>query len=582
MLAWIHLRDFVLVDRLELELAPGMTALTGETGAGKSILVDAIGLALGDRADARVVRPGADRAEIQLGFELDGQAEVRAWLDERELLDADTPECQLRRVVSREGRSRAWINGRPCPVGLLRELGRRLVALHGQHAHQALTRREVQRRLLDRQAETQSLLEEMAARHARWLAARERLEHLRGHAQELRQRIEFLRYQLEELETLDPRPGEERELRREAHRLGAAGTLQALCAQLVATLYEDEDAAWTRISRAMEALSRHGDGDPEFASVVALLGEAAAPLEEAVAALRRLGAHLEPDPARLDEVNTRLAALQRLARKHGIEPDALPEQARRLREELEALTAEDADPDRLAAEVRRLHEAALATAETLHARRAAAAGRITPQVQARLAELGMPQARFRVRIEADPERLQAHGMDRVEFEVCTNPGQPWGPLSRIASGGELSRIGLALQLVLGDAGPARVRIFDEVDAGIGGGVAEIVGRRLRELGERGGQVLCVTHLPQVAAQAHHHLQVEKHPEAGGTVTRITPLDGEARVEELARMLGGVRITTSTRAHAREMLATSRAPAPARGRRNSGAGSRRRGSGSGRG
>ena len=560
MLDWIHLRDFVLIDRLELELQPGMTALTGETGAGKSILVDAIGLALGDRADAGVVRPGAERAEIHLGFDLSRLPEVRNWLVRHDLADeTDAAACQLRRTISREGRSRAWINGHPCPVGQLRELGEQLVAIHGQHAHQALLKRPVQLALLDRHAGIDGLLDEMQARHAAWRALAERLDHLRTNAHELCQRIDFLRYQVQELEALSPRPDETETLRRDIRRLDAAGELQALCGGLVDALYEAEDSAWSRISRAIDEVARAASHDPAFEEAAGLLADAAAPLEEAVATLRRLGEGLEPDPVRLEELNARLAELQRLARKHGVELEALPAHLEHLRQELESLTTDEGDVDRLSAETEAARKAALETAERLHARREAAARTLARRVNRLLGELGMPDARFRIRIDADPDRLGPQGLDRVEFEVRTNAGQDWGPLSKIASGGELSRIGLALQLVLGDAGTACVRIFDEVDAGIGGGVAEIVGRRLRELAGT-GQVLCVTHLPQVAAQAHQHLRVEKQRRGGTTRTRIQSLTPEARIEEIARMLGGVRITDSTRAHAEEMLAACRAPA----------------------
>jgi DNA repair protein RecN (Recombination protein N) len=553
MLTHIHIRDFVLVDELELELDGGMTALTGETGAGKSILVDALGLLLGDRAEASWVRHGSERAEISAGFHLDGLDEARAWLAEQEL-DNGEEECQLRRVISREGRSRAFINASPVPLQSLRELGDRLVDIHGQHEHQSLVRQEAQRALLDGFGGHGEALAAVAAAHGRWRALREELEGLRAITAERDSRLEFVRFQVGELEGLQPRAGELGELEEEHARLANAGQLLESCASSLQWLYDaDEDSAHDRISQALREVEELAGLDASLRPVQDLLTEARIQVQEAADTLRRYTDRVEQDPQRLRDVEQRLGTLHDLARKHRVEPAALPELFERLGEGTRHPGAGRPAPGATGSRGARCAGNYQQAAQTLHKARAKAAREFGTRVSAAMQDLGMPGGVFGVEVTPREDgRFTAQGSDRIEFRVSANPGQPPMALGKVASGGELSRISLAIQVIATDSAAIPTLIFDEVDTGIGGGVAETVGRLLRALGEQ-RQVLCVTHLPQVAAQAHQHLQVSKLAGANSTRTSIRGLGKKERVDEIARMLGGIEITESTLRHAGEML-----------------------------
>ncbi len=552
MLTDLHIRDFTIVDRLDLEFGSGMTALTGETGAGKSILLDALGLALGDRAAADTVRKGAEKAEISVSFDLNSAADVRQWLLGHDL-DADG-ECLIRRVIQASGRSRGYINGSPVPLTLLRELGEQLVDIHGQHEHQSLMRKDIQRSILDNFAENGALLKQVAelCRTARALQDERRT--LTGDSDDQEARKDLLRYQLQELEPLQLAPEAIEELDAEHRRLANAGSLTQTSQQLVGMLYEDENSAQNILGQAQRMLEEAVTLDPSLAEAHELVTGALVQLEEGVDALRRHGEAMELDPARLDELEQQIGTLSDLARKHKVRPGTLHTVRDSLTEELDRLDNAEERLQALDGELDSLGKDYTGLCQKLHERRAGAAKTLGKQVTDSLKQLGMAGAAFRIAVTAqDAAGFSPHGRDEISFEVRTNAGQDFGPLSRIASGGELSRISLAIQVAAADSTNIPTLVFDEADVGIGGGVAEVVGTQLRTLGGS-HQVLCVTHLPQVASQAHNHLQVSKTSKAQSTSTTVVELDRGARIQEIARMLGGVKITEATLTHAEEMVA----------------------------
>lgn len=558
MLTHLHIRDFAIIDELELDLTAGMTALTGETGAGKSILADALGLALGNRADSGVVRHGRERAEISASFDITALAPLQTWLAEQGL-DADG-ECVVRRLITSEGRSRGFINGQAVPMLTLQQLGEWLVDIHGQHEHQSLLRREVQRELLDDYAEHGPLLSELAACFQRWKSLSEQLTQLRAAADSRDARLDLLRYQVNELDVLAPGAGEIAQLEEEHRRLHHAQRLLDTSQQVLDQLYENDSALVSGLNQQTHELEQLLRYDPRLAPPLQLMREAAIQLNEAAGELRDYLAGLELDPHRLIEVEERLNALHDFARKHRVQPEELPALHARLSEELATLQNSGAQLENLAAEARRQQEHYRQLAQRLSKGRAAAAQALSTAVTNRLPELGMPGGCFSIVLNARADDdFAATGMEQVEFQVSANPGQPPRPLAKVASGGELSRISLAIQVVTSRCLRVPTLVFDEVDVGIGGGVAEIVGKQLRALGGS-HQVLCITHLPQVAALAHQHLQVRKLSTGDGTTTTIARLGDAERYEEIARMLGGVEITKQTRAHAREMVARARDPA----------------------
>jgi len=552
MLSHIHIRDFAIVERIELELGPGMSVLTGETGAGKSILIDALGLALGDRAESGAVRHGAERAEVSVSFQLEAHSPALHWLHEHEL-DEDG-ECQIRRTLTREGRSKAYINGRPATLQQLAALGELLVDIHGQHAHQSLTRREVQRELLDAYAGHPKLLEQVAELAGEWQALHDEYQSLSRAAAERESRLDLLRYQVQELEALGLATDELDELDAEHRRLANAGELIAACGRVMGLLGDDEESsAGILLGQAAREMEGLRSLDPALAEAAELVDNALIQAEEALDGLRHYADRLELDPERLQFVEERIGAIHTLARKHRVEPAELPELQLRLAGELADLEHADERLEGLQARIGALHERYRKAADKLSKSRAKTAKALSKQVSQAMHELGMPGGRFEVELTPrEADTVAADGLERVGFAVSANPGQPPRPLGKVASGGELSRISLAIEVILADSASIPSLIFDEVDSGIGGGVAEVVGRRLRALGER-RQVLCVTHLPQVAAQGHRHLQVEKQTDGKSTHTRIRALDPEPRIGEIARMLGGIEITEQTLAHAREML-----------------------------
>jgi DNA repair protein RecN (Recombination protein N) len=567
MLTHLQIRDFAIIDAVELELAGGLTALTGETGAGKSILVDAVMLAIGGRAAGEVVRHGAERAEISATFEVTGNAAANRWLAEQSL-EADG-ELMLRRVVGADGRSRAYVNGQLQPLQQVRALGDLLIDIHGQQEFLTLTRRDTQRRLLDEHGHHAPLTAPVAQLAAAWRTVDARLTELAVAASDRESRLELLRYQLQELEALALAPGEAAELAAEAQRLAHRGRLGEAAQQALTLLYEgDGEDALARAGRAAGVLRGAIELDRRLATVGALVEEALIPLREAGHELGTYLESLEVDPRRQEFVEQRIASIEQLARKHRIAAAELGEQLERLKAEVGSLETSGTQLAELERERAALARQYGAAAGALSAARGIAAEALGRAVTNLMRVLGMPGGVFEVRVETPTDApIDPHGVDTVEFLVSANPGQPPRPIARVASGGELSRISLAVQVAAAhqDHGPVCM-IFDEVDAGIGGAVAEMVGRQLHVLGTR-GQVLCVTHLPQVAGQADHHVRVSKLTADRASRTALTHLAHDERVEELARMLGGVEVTDKAREHAREMLSSAGSrPAPAARRR----------------
>ncbi|HAJ93007.1 MAG TPA: DNA repair protein RecN [Gammaproteobacteria bacterium] len=552
MLTHIHVRNLAIVDEIDVELTAGMTALTGETGAGKSILVDALGLVLGDRADSSVVRHGCERAEISAGFDIRDNAGATTWLVQRDL-DMEG-ECQLRRIISREGRTRGYINGQTAPMQSLRELGELLVDIHGQHEHQSLLRSDVQRELLDAFGGHQKLLSQTGSIYNDWKAAIQGLEAVISDAAERDARLDLLRYQLQELEALELSSEAIRNIDAEHARQANAGHLLAASQQALNRLDAEEgNSAYILISKTLEQLKELSALDSRLEETTRLLDEAAVLVQEGTDTLRNYSDSLEIDPERLQWLEQRTGLLHDLARKHRCTPGDLPEIETNIRLELEHIENADQHRDALQAKLASLEQTWLATAKQLSGKRRKAARTFNKEITASMQTLGMKGGVFEVSIKTrkDPSP-GSHGLEDIEFMVSANTGQPVQPLSKVASGGELSRVSLSIQVISAGGATIPTMIFDEVDSGIGGGVAEIVGQKLRALGtER--QVLCVTHLPQVAALANQQMQVTKLSGEESTRTRIRTLNEEERVDELARMLGGVKITKQTREHAREMM-----------------------------
>ena len=551
MLAHLQIRDFAIVEAVEVEFGPGFTVLTGETGAGKSILVDALLLAVGGRADSGAVRHGAERAEVTAGFHVSSNPTALAWLEEQQV-DHDG-EVLLRRTVAADGRSRAYVNGQSMSVQSLRGLGELLVEVHGQLEFQSLTRRSYQRELLDESGGLQPRSDAMREAFRSWRALdleRKAFEEL---GRDRERRLELLEHFVAELEALDPAPDEPQRLTEERRRMAALGRLAEGTAQVEGLLAGEAGDVTAALGKAQSVLRQLSALDPALAGTERLLEEAAIACREAVSSLRRYADSLEADPARQEQIEARLAALEDAARKHRVETAQLPEVRARLAGELQALRAGAvslSEVERRLASARAARD--LAAAQLSAARRDAAVildGRVTTLMQG----LGMPGGVFATRVEPrDPSQCGEHGADDIEYLVSANPGQPPRPLAKVASGGELSRISLALQVATLNATHLPCLIFDEVDAGVGGAVAEMVGRQLKALAAS-RQVLCVTHLAQVAAQADRQLRVSKRSTRDAIRTTVQALDAAERIDEVARMLGGAEITARTRAHAREML-----------------------------
>ncbi|HEV2700170.1 MAG TPA: DNA repair protein RecN [Steroidobacteraceae bacterium] len=552
MLTYLHILDFAIIDALELDVRSGLTVLTGETGAGKSILVDALQLIAGGRAGAEVVRHGAQRAEVTATFELaQAPRELKSWLEDQSI-DVEQ-ELSVRRVVTTDGRSRAYLNGQSVTVQQLRDAGNILLDIHGQHEFQTLTRSSGQRDLLDSFGRHEAAAAEVEIAQRVWLKLLNAALELETKARDRDARLSLLRYQAQELSALALTEGEFAALTEEANRMANRGRITESVQGALGQLYEeDAGSAHAAVARALQQLKTVAALDPGIATVLTLVDSAAIQIREAARELQHYLDSQDFDAARQDQVQRRLAAIEELARKNRIAPAQLHERAAALATELAQLESAESDLATVRADLAMSVERYREQAKLLSARRATAARALSKTVTNHMQQLGMTGGRFQIDVTPlESPEPQPHGVDQIEFRVTANPGQPLRALSKVASGGELARLSLAVQVACAGR-DSRCMVFDEVDSGIGGAVAEIVGRELRSLAER-AQVLCVTHLPQVASQADHHLRVNKLTDGKTTRTSLSDLGGPERVEELARMLGGVEITIKAREHAQDML-----------------------------
>ena len=556
MLLQLTVTNYAIAEKLELQFDQGMTALTGETGAGKSIVLDALSLTLGGRADAGAVRAGAKRADITAVFDIRNNPEAHQWLEEHDL-DGDD-ECLLRRVIGRDGRSRSYINGLPCPLQDLKQLGGLLMDIHSQHQHQSLLRKDNHRRLLDEFAGAQPLAEEVYSAFRQWKDVRDRLEDVRTRKDEHEARLQLLRYQVEELQRLDLGEQELAELEKEQKELAHAEQVLQHSHTAAQICSEDEISASDLVRQAVQQIEQIPVELPALTETLKMLQDAEIQLQEAGNTLRHFIDGYELDPERLLAVEERLSAIYQLARKHHIAANELPQLRQSLASELEQLESGGDSVEHLESELERLQDHYRSLADNLSEQRHKTAVMLDERIGSELNKLNMGEASFITQLSRHDEGLPSpHGHEEIEFLISANPGQPARPLAKVASGGELSRISLAIQVVVAQTSTIPSLVFDEVDVGIGGGTAEVVGRLLRLLGET-GQVVCVTHLPQVAAQAHQHLFVSKSIQDQATYSRVDKLDDDARIQEVARMLGGVNLTEPTLAHAREMVSKGQA------------------------
>ena len=553
MLQTISLRDFVIVDQLELDFASGFTVLTGETGAGKSILLDALSLVLGERADSSQIREGSQRAEISALFRIDPELiqSFSKWLDEQGFpMEDDGQSLLLKRTVESNGRSRAFINGSVATLAQLREAGDQLVDIHGQHAHQLLLKGGAQRELLDRHAGLLSLASEVAQSFKTLNDSRRRLEQAENAGQDIERERERLEWQLEELTELSPQEGEWANIQSEHARLANGAKLIGGCQEAIEVLSDADNSLESSLSKVCGNIGALAEHDPALSSISESLQSAQIQLDEAIHGLNRYLQKLDLDPARLEQVEERMQALHGASRKYRTEVDELPKLLLETTERLEALTASQ-NIDALREKVMQEEASYLKFAKQLSQKRSKAAAELGQLVTDAMQDLSMAGGRLEIALSPLPEG-GSHGLEQIEFLVAGHAGSTPRSLAKVASGGELARISLAISVITSKASFIPTLIFDEVDAGIGGAVAETVGKLLHQLGQS-HQILCVTHLPQVAAQGNHHLKVSKSQNGDKTVSQVHPLGRTERVEEVARMLGGATITDTTRRHARELL-----------------------------
>ncbi len=561
MLTQIIIRNYAIVEALELDLRQGMTVVSGETGAGKSIMLDALGLTLGARADSDAVRDGAERAEIIATFDLRDIPDARQWLNSHDLDCED--ECILKRVITREGRSRSYINGQPSPLALLRELGGYLIDIHGQHEHQRLLKKDHHRSLLDDFAGQRKLASQVRQRYQQWHRLTRQLREQTELSREQSARVQLLSYQIEELDQLALAEGELEQLAQEQKTLANASEILAGGHQLLGLTCEgDGQHCLKQLNHCQSLLTDLSAQTDALGPVIELLSSAQIQVEEAGSELRHYLDRVELNPERQQQVEERLSLFHEVARKHRIKPKEIADFHTRLQQELNALQRNDDELEQLAEQAEYARDRYQQLADRLSAARQRAAGKLSKAVDKQLHSLGMIAAHFEIALRPlQAEQQGLHGLEETEFLISANKGQQARPLAKVASGGELSRISLAIQVITAQTSTTPTLIFDEVDVGIGGAIAEVVGRLLRELGER-TQILCVTHQPQVASQGHQHLFVSKQAKRNQTLTRIAQLDTDQRVHEVARMLGGIDITERSIEHAREMLNILSAPQPA--------------------
>lgn len=555
MLNHIRIRNFAIIDHLDLNFKDKLTTLTGETGAGKSILLGALGLLLGDRADSDSVRAGSSKAEISAEFDISKLASVNDWLKDKEL-DADG-DCLIRRRLGADGRSRAFINGSPVPLQDMKQLGEMLVDIHGQHEHQSLMKADMQRQLLDDYANHSKLLLDVKTNYKNWLEQKDKLSSLQNACKDKNDRLDLLRYQVNELEELSLQENEVDALQKEHQLLANADQLSENTSSALVVLYDSEDnSVHSQVSQQASKVESMLATDSSLKPAYEMLSEAMVQIEESAILLRDYKENLNSDPQRFNEVETRLGIIHDLSRKHHVEPEQLINLYETLAEELNELDHADENLSLLENKVDELNKKYISLTTKLTDSRQKTAKKLNKAISDSMQTLGMAGGKFQIELSSK-ESPSASGMDQIEYMVSTNTGQPFKALAKTASGGELARISLAIQMITATQGRIPTLIFDEVDSGVGGGIAEIVGKHLRALGES-RQVFCITHLPQVASQAHHHMQVYKHSDGKETRTEIIPLEMEQRVDEISRMLGGVEITQQTIDHAKDMLSRSQA------------------------
>jgi len=555
MLAHLSISNFAVVKQLSVQLENGLTAITGETGAGKSIAIDALSLCLGERADANAVRKGSAKAEIIAHFSLNGNVLAKAFLDEHELTsDEDENSCFIRRVISKEGRSKAFINGIPASLQQLKRLGQFLLAIHGQNTHLQLLKEDHQRELVDGYAKHNDILVQVRETYSLWRDKQRTLKALQEQAQQREDRIQLLTYQVQELDEFAIEEGEFEELEIEHKRLSNGQSLLEQAQTSVYNLYEsDEGNALSVIQSSIERLGELEAHDASLTPIIAMLNDAAIQVEEAAGELRSYCDHLEIDPLRLQQVEVRYAKAMELARKHTVMPEGLYQHHQELAAEFNALSEQETLLGTLEGEVEEARATYLTATKALSESRQRAAGKLSEDIEVQIRQMNMPHAKVDIQIQYDElKKPVSTGLDTVEFKVSTNPGQDADKLEKVVSGGELSRIGLAIQVIASGHHATPTMIFDEVDTGISGPTASIVGGLLRKLGKQ-SQVMCVTHLPQVAAQAHNQLFVTKLTDGESTETQMLALTKQDRIDELARLLAGDKVTKSALANAKELL-----------------------------
>lgn len=554
MLTQLTINNFAIVRQLEIELAKGMSVITGETGAGKSIAIDALGLCLGQRIETSMVREGQERAEICATFFIEPTNPAYQWLQEQELQDPDNPsDCILRRVINADGRSKAFINSTPVSASQLKEIGQYLIHINGQHASQLLLKNDYQLQLVDTFAHHHDLLAQMREDYRAWKNLQTQVKTFQQKVAENEAKKQLLQYQVEELDEFALRPNEYLELEEDQRRLSNSEQLTQLSQSALQLLSENETVSIdTMLYRATQYIDELSELDPRYASVQTMLNDALIQVQEATTEVQHLASHIEQDPMLLQEIEQRLGQALQLARKHNVKPEELVDWHQKLKAELTALLDFSESEERLILEEKAAFEKMQHTSKQLHESRFQAAGKLAQQVTHSIKGLAMENAEFFIEVNSDLTKVTANGADNIVFTLRSNLGQQAQPLAKVASGGELSRISLAIQVLTSDQSAIPTLIFDEVDVGISGKTASVVGKLLRQLGDK-CQVLCVTHLPQVACHGHHQFNVEKFTVDDKTETKMTALSQEERVPALARLLGGSEITELALANAQEML-----------------------------
>ena len=551
MLKHLYIRNFAIIDELELDFSSGMTALTGETGAGKSILLGALNLVLGDRADNDSIKQNSEFAEIVAEFEIDKLGAVSAWLVSQEL-NTDN-ECILRRRIAKDGRSRAYVNSTPVNLQIIRELAEMLIDIHGQHEHQSMMKSSVQRQLLDDYANHSSLLKMVSDTYVELKLTEDQLSHLQKSSNEQNDRLDLLRFQTKELDTLAVEENEYQTLNSQHKRMANAEKLHSTVERAIYLLSEDENSnVQSAVSHIIASLSDINELDDSLSPASEMLTEALVQIDESVALLQGYGDNIDIDPSRLAQTEERIQNILDSARKHRVEPETLHTLHAELQKELDDIDHVDERLEELSQQQEELEKKYIIACKKLTTSRLKSATKLNKKITQSMHTLGMAEGKFEVSISPSSSKRSAHGLDQIEFTVTANAGQALKPIARVASGGELARISLAIQMIIANSSKIPSLIFDEVDSGVGGGIAEIVGQHLRALGNT-NQVICITHLPQVASQAHQHLRVEKSTEKKQTTSQVVTLDKEQRRQEIARMLSGVEITDQSLAHADEMI-----------------------------